>query len=58
MAGKNWYSETNEWKDLVKPETKAKAALAAMRRKAGVPVVKIAEELELSPGRIYQLLKT
>jgi predicted transcriptional regulator len=42
----------------VKPETKDKAVRAQEMRKAGFRVVKIAEELELSRSRIYELLRT
>jgi ABC-type sugar transport system substrate-binding protein len=58
MAGKNWYSKKHEWRDVVKPRTKAMAALAAKLRESGVPVVTIATMFDLSQGRIYELLRT
>ncbi|WP_420715325.1 helix-turn-helix domain-containing protein [Myxococcus sp. MISCRS1] len=57
MSGKNWHSATHVWKDLVRPSTKAKAARAKMMRGAGMPVSKIATQLDLSRSRIYELLR-
>jgi len=58
MAGKNWYSKKHEWRDVVKPRTKAMAALAAKLRELGVPIATIAIVFDLSQRRIYELLRT
>lgn len=58
MAGKNWKSKKHEWADLVKPETKEKAALAANLKRQGKSVQEIAKKLNLSTSRIYELLRT
>lgn len=57
MAGKNWDSRRRKWTDLVRPETKAKAARAAELKRQGYSVREIAEKLGLSRSRIYELLK-
>lgn len=58
MNGKNWKSKKRQWDDLVKPETKNKAAKAAFLKSKGKSVREIAEELELSTSRVYELLRT
>ena len=58
MAGKNWQSKQRLWTDLVKPETKQKAVQAARLKKLGKSVKEIADEMELSKSRIYELLRT
>jgi orotate phosphoribosyltransferase-like protein len=58
MNGKNWKSKKKQWDDLVKPETKMKAAKAASLKNKGKSVKEIADELELSKSRIYELLRT
>lgn len=58
MAGKNWKSKQCEWTDLVKPETKEKAAQAASLKRQGKSVPEIAKKLKLSTSRIYELLRT
>lgn len=58
MSGKNWKSKKKQWDDLVKPETKNKAAKAASLKSKGKSVKEIAEELELSTSRVYELLRT
>lgn len=58
MSGKNWKSKKKQWDDLVKPETKLKAAKAASLKNKGKPVREIANELELSISRVYELLRT
>lgn len=58
MNGKNWKSKKKQWDDLVKPETKAIAAKAASLKSKGKSVREIADELELSISRIYELLRT
>jgi hypothetical protein len=57
MPGKNWNSKTRTWSDVVRPETKARAACAQVLRNAGVSVATIAEAFDLTPSRIYELLK-
>ncbi|HZH16232.1 MAG TPA: hypothetical protein VE057_17920 [Archangium sp.] len=58
MPGKNWNSKTRVWSDVVRPETKARAARAQELRNAGVSVAAIAKELGLRASRVYELLKT
>ena len=58
MNGKNWKSKKKQWDDLVKPETKAKAIKAAALKNKGKSVREIADELDLSISRIYELLRT
>lgn len=58
MTGKNWKSKERKWSDLVKPETKQKAALAASMKRQGKSIEEIAKKLNLSRSRIYELLRT
>jgi hypothetical protein len=58
MPGKNWNSKTREWSNVVRPETKAKAARAQEMRNAGNPVAEIAKALGVSKSRVYELLRT
>ncbi|QSQ17194.1 hypothetical protein [Myxococcus landrumensis] len=57
MQGKNKYSKTNEWKDLVGKDTQARAIAAKSMRDAGMRVVDIAAHFDLTPGRIYEYLR-
>lgn len=58
MNGKNWKSKKRQWTDVVRPETKQKAAQAASLKRQGKSVFEIAKKLNLSPSRIYELLRT
>ncbi|WNG44236.1 helix-turn-helix domain-containing protein [Archangium minus] len=58
MPGKNWNSKTREWSDVVRPETKEKAARAHEMRNAGNSIAKIAKTLGVSNSRVYELLRT
>ncbi len=57
MTGKNWTSKQREWTELVKPETKQRAALALRMKIQGKSVREIAAKIELSQSRIYELLR-
>lgn len=57
MQGKNWYSKTGEWKELVGKDTKDRAVRAKAMRDAGMRVADIANHFDLTPGRIYEYLR-
>ena len=57
MNGKNWNSKKKEWSPVVKNETKEKAVQAKKMKSKGISVEKIAQNLNLSKSRIYELLK-
>ena len=53
----NWYSETGTWSELMRDQTKTKRDKAVQMRKGGASVQDIADALELSKSRVYELLK-
>ncbi len=57
MNGKNWNSKMNEWSPVVNNETKEKAIQAKKMRSKGISVKNIAQKMNLSKSRIYELLR-
>lgn len=53
----NWDSETRTWSELMLDQTKIKRDKAVQMRKGGSSVKDIADVLELSKSRVYELLK-
>ena len=53
----NWDSETRTWSELMRDQTKTKRDKAVQMRKGGSSVQDIADVLELSKSRVYELLK-
>ncbi len=58
MPGMNRNSKTREWSDVVRPETKEKAARAQEMRNAGNSLATIAKALGVSETRVRELLRT